>query len=196
MSNLHPLLERNRAFAASGGHAGLAIMPRQPVFLVTCLDPRTDPAAFLGVELGDATVIRNAGGRITEAVIDDIAFISYLVRMMIPDGPLFEVAVIHHTGCGRGFLADDGFRSGFAARTGLDEAELAAAAVVDPAVTVRTDVARLLSSPKVQPEISVSGHVYDLDTGLVTTIVGPSQPQLAQSLSAEAPGTAPAPQPG
>jgi carbonic anhydrase len=177
MSNLRPLLERNRAFAATGAHAGLAIMPRQEVFLVTCLDPRVDPAAFLGIELGDAPVIRNAGGRITEAVIDDIAFIGYLIRTMIPDGPLFEVAVVHHTGCGTGFLADAAFRSGFAARTGRDEAVLAAEAVVDPAATVRTDVDRLLTSPKVPPQISASGHVYDLQTGLVTTIADPAQPQ-------------------
>jgi len=185
MSNLRPLLERNRTFAASGVHTGLEIMPRQPVFLVTCLDPRVDPAEFLGVELGDAPVIRNAGGRVTEEVIDDIAFISYLTRMMIPEGPLFEVAVIHHTGCGTGFLADAGFRSGFAARTGLDETELAAKAVIDPEVTVRADVQRLLSSPSVQPQISVSGHVYDIDTGLVTTIVDPAQPQPAERTSAD-----------
>jgi carbonic anhydrase len=179
MSNLRPLLERNRAFAATGAHAGLAIMPRQQVFLVTCLDPRVDPAAFLGVKLGDAPVIRNAGGRVTEAVINDIAFISCVARTMIPDGPLFEVAVVHHTGCGTGFLADAGFRSAFAALTGLADAVLAAEAVVDPAATVRADVERLLSSPKVPPQISVSGHVYDLQTGLITTIVDPSQPQPA-----------------
>jgi carbonic anhydrase len=173
VSNLRPLLERNRAFAATGAHDGLAIMPRQQVFLVTCLDPRVDPAAFLGVGLGDAPVIRNAGGRVTEAVINDIAFIGYLARTMIPDGPLFEVAVVHHTGCGTGFLADAAFRSALAARTGLDEASLAAEAVVDPVATVRADVERLRSSAKVPPQISVSGHVYDLETGLVTTIVGP-----------------------
>lgn len=187
MSDFRPLLERNRAFAATGAHAGLAIMPRLPVFLVTCLDPRVDPAAFLGVELGDAAVIRNAGGRVTEAVINDIAFVSYLARTMIPDGPLFEVAVLHHTGCGTGFLADAGFRSVFAARTGLDEAVLAAEAVIDPAATVRADVERLLSSPKVLPQISVSGHVYDVQTGLVTTIADPAQPQQAQRPSADAP---------
>ena len=180
LSNLRPLLERNRAFAATGAHAGLAIMPRQRVFLVTCLDPRVNPAAFLGVELGDAPVIRNAGGRVTEAVISDIAFIGYLARTMIPYGPLFEVAVVQHTDCGTGFLADAAFRSAFAARTGLDEAALAAEAVIDPAATVRADVARLLSSPAVPPQITVSGHVYDLQTGLVTTIAGPSQPQRAQ----------------
>ncbi|MGH3408655.1 MAG: carbonic anhydrase [Streptosporangiaceae bacterium] len=196
MSNLRPLLERNRAFAATGAHAGLAIMPRQPVFLVTCLDPRVDPAAFLGIDLGDAPVIRNAGGRVTEAVINDIAFISYLATTMITGGPLFEVAVVHHTGCGTGFLADAAFRSAFAARTGLDETELAAEAVIDPAATVRADVQRLLSSPKVPPQISVSGHVYDLQTGLVTTIIGPAQPRRAQSPAADAPDTAPAPQPG
>jgi carbonic anhydrase len=184
MSNLRPLLERNRAFAATGAHAGLAIMPRQQVFLVTCLDPRVDPAAFLGVELGDAPVIRNAGGRVTEAVINDIAFIGYLARTMIPDGPLFEVAVVHHTGCGTGFLADAAFRSAVAVHTGLDEASLAAKAVVDPAATVRADVERLLSSAKVPSQISVSGHVYDLQTGLVTTVAGPSRPRRAQSPSA------------
>ena len=166
------------------------------MFLVTCLDPRVEPGAFLGVEPGDAIVIRNAGGRVTEAVINDIAFVSYVAAMMIPDGPQAEVAVVHHTGCGMGFLADAGFRSAFAARTGLDEAALAAEAVVDPAATVRTDVERLLSSPKVPPQISVSGHVYDLDTGLITTIAGPAQPRRAASPSAEAPDTAPASQPG
>ena len=186
MSSLRPLLKRNRAFAATGAHAGLAIMPRQQVFLVTCLDPRVDPAAFLGVELGDAPVIRNAGGRVTEAVIDDIAFISYLARTMIPDGPLFEVAIVHHTGCGTGFLADAGFRSAFAAGTGLDEAALAAEAVIDPVATVRADVQRLLSSPRVLPQISVSGHVYDLETGLVATITGPSRPRQAHGPSAGA----------
>ena len=90
------------------------------------------------------------------------------------------VAVIHHTGCATGFLAHAGFRSGFAARTGLDEAELAVKPVIDPEATVRADVQRLLASPQVQPQISVSGHVSDLDTGLVTTIVGPAQPQPAQ----------------
>jgi carbonic anhydrase len=196
MSYLRPLLERNRAFAATGAHAGLAIMPRQQVFLVTCLDPRVDPAAFLGVELGDAPVIRNAGGRVTEAVINDIAFISYLAETMIPDGPQVEVAVIHHTGCGRGFLADAGFRSAFAARTGLDESALAAEAVVDPVATIRTDVERLLSSPRLPAQISVSGHVYDLQTGLVTTIVDASQPRRAHSPSAETPETVSAPRPG
>lgn len=175
MSKLDPLLERNTAFAAAGTHAGLSIMPNEPVFVVTCLDPRVDPASFLGLGLGDAPVVRNAGGRVTEAVIDDIAFISYLVGVMNTEGSLFEVAVIHHTGCGTGFLADADFRHAYATRTGLDESALADSAVVDPEQTVAADVKRLLASPKVSERITAAGYVYDLDTGLVRMTVPPEQ---------------------
>jgi len=176
MSKLDELLQRNRAFEATGAYAGLSIMPRQPVFVVTCLDPRVDPAAFLGVGLGDAPVVRNAGGRVTEAVIDDVAFIGYLANVMIPEGPLFEVAVIHHTGCGTGFLADADFRHAYVTRTGLDESLLADSAVVDPEQTVATDVKRLLASPKLSDRVTAAGYVYDLDTGLVRMTVPPAQP--------------------
>ena len=176
MSNLDPLLERNRAFAATGAYAGLSIMPNQPVFVVTCLDPRLDPAAILGLDLGDAPVVRNAGGRVTDAVIDDIAFISYTAGLMLAEGTLFEVAVIHHTGCGTGFLADADFRHAFAARTGLDDTVLAGEAVTDPEQTVAIDVKRLLASPKVSDRITVGGYVYDVDTGLVRMTVPPEHP--------------------
>ncbi len=176
MTNLDPLLQRNRAFAATGAYAGLSIMPSHPVFVVTCIDPRVDPAAFLGLGPGDAPVVRNAGGRVTEAVIDDVAFISYMAGAMVTNGPLFEVAVIHHTGCGTGFLADAGFRHAFATRAGLDESVLADRAVVDPEQSVAADVRRLLASPKVSERITVAGYVYDLDTGLVRMTVPPGQP--------------------
>jgi len=98
------LLGRNRAFAHSGGHHDVPLVPRQQLFVITCLDPRTDPAAFLGLQGGDAMVIRNAGGRVTPRVVDDVAFISYLAETMVgADGPLFEVAIVHHTECGTGF---------------------------------------------------------------------------------------------
>jgi carbonic anhydrase len=173
MSKLDPLLERNRAFQATGAYAGLSLMPAHPVFVVTCLDPRVDPAAFLGLGLGDAPVVRNAGGRVTESVIDDVAFISYMIGAVLTEGPLFEVAVIHHTGCGTGVLADAGFRSAFATRTGIDESVLAGEAVVDPEETVAADVNRLLASPKVSDRITAAGYVYDVDDGLVRMIVPP-----------------------
>jgi carbonic anhydrase len=90
-----------------------------------------------------------------------------------PEGPLFEVAVIHHNKCGTSFLADADFRHNFATHVGGDEAALAAEAVTDQ--TVQHDVELLRSSTVLSTNITVSGHVYDVDTGVVTTIV-PASP--------------------
>jgi carbonic anhydrase len=164
-------LARNRAFAAAGGQEGAVVFPDLRLFVITCLDPRVDPAHFLGLRLSDAMVVRNVGGRVTPAVINDVAFIGQLTEQLLPDGPLFEVAVIHHTQCGAGALADDGFRRRYAQRIGADESELRDHAVLDPAATVTIDVERLRSAPAVSPRVSVSGHVYDVVTGLVQTVV-------------------------
>ena len=164
-------VERNRAFAAAGGHEGAVVFPNLRPFVITCLDPRVDPAHFLGLKLGDAMVVRNVGGRITPEVINDIAFIAQLTENLVPDGPLFEVAVIHHTQCGTGALADDTFRHTYAQRIGADEVILRVRAVLDPAQTVRDDVERLRSAPAISPRVTVSGHVYDVATGLVETVL-------------------------
>jgi len=97
-----------------------------------------------------------------------------------PGGPRFEVAVIHHTQCGTHFLAEEDFRRGFADLIGGDDAALAAEAVVHPEQTVRADVELLRSSTILPPTITVSGHVYEVDTGLITTVV-PAAPMHASS---------------
>jgi carbonic anhydrase len=164
-------LERNRAFAAAGRHEGAVVFPKLRLLVVTCMDPRVDPAHFLGLQPSEAVVVRNGGGRVTPEVINDVAFISQIAENVIPEGPLFEVAVIHHTHCGSGALADETFRHKFAGRTGADEAELRDYAVLDPAATVTTDVERLLSAQAIPARVSVSGHVYDIVSGLVHTVV-------------------------
>lgn len=89
-----------------------------------------------------------------------------------PDDPtLFEVAVVHHTQCGAGLLADPGFRQQAAAATGVSEPELESTAVTDLETTVKADVERLLASPKLSPKVCVSGHVYDIATGRLTTTI-------------------------
>jgi carbonic anhydrase len=164
-------LARNRAFAASAGHEGAVVVPKLRLFAVTCLDPRVDPAHFLGLGLSDAIVVRNVGGRVTPEVINDVAFISQIFENVVPAGPLFEVAVIHHTQCGAGALADDTFRRDYAQRIGADESDLVDHAVLDPAATVTSDVQRLRSAAAIPPRVRVSGHVYDVATGLVETIL-------------------------
>jgi carbonic anhydrase len=170
-ANIDSALQRNRVFAAAGGHRGAVVFPKLRLFVITCLDPRVDPAHFLGLGLSDAMVVRNVGGRVTPEVINDVAFIGQLAENVLPDGPLFEVAVIHHTQCGTGALVDDTFRRRYAERIGADESTLREHAVLDPAGTVTRDVERLHFAPAISPRVTVSGHVYDVVTGLVETVI-------------------------
>jgi carbonic anhydrase len=179
MTRMTPLLVRNEQFARTYTPAPLG-PPAAQVLLLTCLDHRVDPATILGLQLGDAIVIRNAGGRVTQAVIDDIAYLVYLAGQLfgrqVFEDSLFEVAVVHHTQCGTGFLADPGFRRRVTEATGVPEATLEAAAVADPHTTVEVDVERLLTSPLLSSKVSVSGHVYDIATGHLTTTVDARYP--------------------
>ncbi|MGZ4248520.1 MAG: carbonic anhydrase [Solirubrobacteraceae bacterium] len=171
MANIDTALERNRAFAAASGHEGAVMFPNLRLFVVTCLDPRVDPAHFLGLGMSDAMVVRNVGGRVTPEVIDDVAFIGQIAENVLPDGPLFEVAVIHHTQCGAGALADDVFRHTYAERIGAEDSVVRERAVLDPAATVALDVERLRLAPAISPRVAVSGYVYDVVTGLVDGVV-------------------------
>ena len=174
MTNIAPLLDRNQAFARTEARrhvTPLPFIPRQNLYMITCIDPRVDPAQIFGITLGDAIVQRNVGGRVTPAVLQDIAYIAYLVESKAPQGPYFEVAVVHHTDCGSTLLADDELRHGFAQRIGTDEKALNDTPVLDPARTVATDVDRVLWDQAVPADVRASGHVYDVETGLVTTVV-------------------------
>ena len=179
MTRMTPLLERNEQFART--YTPTPSTCRRAGARRHLPGPPGDPAIVLGLRLGDAPVIRNAGGRITSAVIDDLAYIAFLAGELsggqdVSD-TLFEVAVVHHTQCGTGFLADPAFRHRAAEATGLSEATLEASAVTDPHVTVKTDVELLLASPLLSPKVSVSGHVYDIATGRVTTAVDARYPE-------------------
>ena len=179
MTRMTPLLDRNEQFARSYAPVALG-PPTAQVIVVTCLDHRVDPAIVLGLQLGEAPVIRNAGGRVTQAVIDDVVYLAFLAEQLfngqVEADRLFEVAIVHHTQCGTGFLADPGFRHRAAEATGLAETALEASAVADPHTTVKADVERLLTAPDLSPKVSISGHVYDIETGRVTTVLDAQLP--------------------
>ncbi|WP_329045862.1 carbonic anhydrase [Amycolatopsis sp. NBC_01488] len=176
---MNSLLERNERFAQTYRATGLGL-PAARTVVLACLDHRVDPAIVLGLELGDAPVIRNTGGRVTQAVIEDITYLAFLAERLtggegVADS-LFEVAILHHTQCGAGLLADPGFRRQAAEATGVPEAALQARAVADPRTTVETDVELLLAAPSLSAKISVSGHVYDIATGRVATTLRACHP--------------------
>lgn len=179
MSNVNALLDRNRAFAASGewrNSPRLPFLPFKGLYIVTCIDPRVDPAEFLGLQFADAIVGRTVGGRVSDAVIQDVAYIGYLVEEKAPEGPYFEVAIIHHTDCGSRLLEDPELRHGFAERAGYSEEMLARLPATDPRKTVKADVEKMLAAPQISSRITVSGHVYDTASGLVDCVAEPKQP--------------------
>ena len=98
MARMTPLLERNEQFARTYTPAALGVPARQ-MLIVTCLDHRVNPAIVLGLQLGDAPVIRNAGGRVTQAVIDDIAFLAApsLSPKVSVSGHVYDIATGHVT---------------------------------------------------------------------------------------------------
>jgi carbonic anhydrase len=178
MTDLEILLDRNKEFAKTDAKSkvpAIPFIPNKQTYVITCIDPRVDPANTLGLELGDAIVARNVGGRITDAILQDIAWISYLHEVKTPDAGWFDLVIIHHTDCGSGFFADDELRHGFAER-GFDEAELSQLPVLHPADTVRIDVDKVLEYPNLSTAVRISGYAYDLETGLLTEVVPPTTP--------------------
>ena len=181
MTNLSAVLPGNAAFAAKGDWRNmprLPFLPHKGLYVITCIDPRVDPFEFLGLEFADAIIGRTVGGRITPAMIQDVAYIGYLVEQKAPEGPYFEVAIIHHTQCGSRLLEDKELRHGFAERTGYDEQMLAALPATNPAQTVLADAQLLLAAPQISARTTVSGHVYDVETGLVATVLDATAPQV------------------
>jgi carbonic anhydrase len=178
-TNMNALLERNQAFAASGTWRNtprLPFLPLKGLYIITCIDPRVDPAEFLGLEFADAIVAREVGGRVTDAVIEDLAYIGYLVEALASEGPYFEAAVIHHTDCGSRLLENPELRHGFAERAGYPEALLAQIPATNPPETVAHDVAKILAAPQISSRITVSGWVYDTASGLLECVVEPKHP--------------------
>ncbi len=174
-----PLMERNRAFAASGAWRNtprLPFLPFKGLYIITCIDPRTDPGDFLGLTFAEAIVARTVGGRVTAAVIQDLSYIGYLVETKAPEGPYFEAVVIHHTDCGSRLLEDPQLRHGFAERSGYDEGMLARVPATVPAETVRADVRTILAAPQISSRITVSGFVYDTATGVLEMVAEPRTP--------------------
>ena len=175
MADLTTLLERNQAFAAQFEGGDLNIRPRMSTFLLTCVDARVDPAHLFGLRPGDAIVLRNVGGRVTPAVIGDLAVLGVLGASLpgTRAGPL-ELVVMHHTDCGMARLADPAIQQQVAQRLGLSGEEVAAMAVTDPTATVQADIERLRQAPGIPDALIVTGLVYDVRNGTIDQVVPPA----------------------
>ena len=175
MADLNTLLDRNRSFAEQFEGGDLNIRPRMSTILLTCVDARVDPAHLFGLGLGDALVIRNTGGRITPAVMIDLAVLGVLAANLPGSSALQpQLVVIHHTDCGMARLANQPIQQQVAKRLGLSDDEVAAMAVADPTKTVQTDIERLRHTPGTPDALVVTGLVYDVGNGTIEQVVAPA----------------------
>jgi len=175
MSNIPELIERNRRFAETFAHGQLSMRPSRSTFIVTCLDARIDPGRIFGLEVGDAVVIRNAGGRVTADVLRDLTVLGFLASTVPGTSPLVpEVVVVHHTDCGMARLADPQTQRALAERLAVEPSQVAALAVPDPYESVQADVERVRNAPGASESLVVAGFVYDVKTGLLVEVDSPS----------------------
>jgi carbonic anhydrase len=173
MADLHTLIDGNLEFARGFSPGDLAMRPRPSTLVLTCLDARVDPAHFLGLELGDAFVMRNVGGRVTDEVIQQIAILRALA-VVLGGGGALEVAIIHHTDCGTGHFADPQVRKTVGQAAGTGEAAIERLAVTDARTSVAEDLDRLRAAPILPDELLVAGYVYDVTDGLLREISAPA----------------------
>lgn len=172
MSSTTILLDRNRQFVSDFAAADLPVLPRLRTVVLTCADQRVDPAHILGLELGEVAVMRNNGGRVTEAVVEEVATLAFMVAKMDGAEPRpWELVLMQHTQCGAERLADPDFQRVLKEHIGVD---VSSSAIADHEQSLREDVERLRSAPNVPGYIVVSGLLYDVQNGHVRQVFAPT----------------------
>ena len=152
-------LENNRAYAPTFT-GPLPMPPSQQLAVVACMDARLDVYGILGLGAGEAHVIRNAGGVVTDDEIRSLAISQRLLGTR-------EIVLIHHTDCGMLTFTDDAFKQSIQDETGI-KPEWAAESFTDLDVDVRQSIARIKASPFVPHRDAIRGFVFDVATGLLT----------------------------
>jgi carbonic anhydrase len=162
MTVIDEMLSANARYATQFGKGDLAMPPARKTAIVVCMDARIDPARALGLEEGDAHVIRNAGGRVIEA-LRSLAISQELLGTR-------EVAIIHHTDCGMLTFTDDELRHRLRGHLGADTDHIAFLPFSDVQESVRADLALYRDSRMVLQDIPVRGFVYEVRSGRLTEV--------------------------
>jgi carbonic anhydrase len=156
MTEIARLLAANDAYAAARRHVDDA-RPGRRLAVVTCMDARIDVFAVLGLHLGEAHVIRNAGGRVTDDVLRSLALSSHVLGVN-------TVVVMQHTKCGLAGVTDEELRN-------LTGADLGFFPIDDHAAALREDIELLAATPFLTPLAVVAGFVYDVESGEIDDVV-------------------------
>jgi len=181
MSAFDNMLVCNKEFAAHVSSAATPMpslpesLPRVKALIITCADMRVDPAHVLGVELGEAVVMRNIGGRITPDLIEQIGMLGRIGQVAgeTPGGGgEFHIVILQHTDCGITRLVGDSAM--LANYFQIPESEMEAKTVLDPRSAIAMDVAVLRAITALPASWMISGVNYDVTTGLAEVVVPPA----------------------
>jgi carbonic anhydrase len=162
MSATDDLLQNASAYAESFDNGEVPLLPARKVAVLACMDSRMDLVGLLGLELGDAHMIRNAGGVVTDDAIRSLAISQRMLGTR-------EIVLLHHTDCGMLTFSDDEFKRSLLDETGIKPA-WAVEAFDDLDEDVRQSLARIQVSPFIPHKDSVRGFVYDVHTGAVREV--------------------------
>ncbi len=157
MSATDEFLEHNEGYAADFDKGDLPMPPARKVAIVACMDARLNPYGMLGLKEGDAHVIRNAGGVVTD---DEIRSLAISQRLLGTE----EIVLIHHTDCGMLTFTDDDFKRQIQEETGI-KPSWAAESFEDLDEDVRQSVARIKASPFIPKKDAIRGFVYEVESG-------------------------------
>jgi carbonic anhydrase len=164
MSDFDDLLAANRAYAEDFGLSGFDGIAHAGVAMVTCMDSRIDPLRMIGLEPGDAKILRNPGGRVTDAALVALVLGVTMLRVR-------RILVVEHTRCAMASSTEDELKARIGEFTGADASWMSLGAIVDQENTIRADVVRARSHPLIGDDILVGGFLYDVDTGLLNPVV-------------------------
>ncbi|HEY4670387.1 MAG TPA: carbonic anhydrase [Tepidiformaceae bacterium] len=162
MDAIDELLEQNDAYAAQFASGGRGAAPKKQLAIVCCMDSRIHLEAALGLEIGDAHMIRNAGGRVADA-LRSLAISQTLLGTN-------EVAIIHHTDCGMVMFTDESIRRKLREERGVEAEDVEFLPFTDLEQSVRDDIEVYRRSPLVRHDIPVRGFIYDVDSGRLSEV--------------------------
>ena len=158
MSYFEQFMQANQAYVGLHGELNLAIKPKRRVAIVTCMDSRLHVAQALGLALGDAHILRNAGGRVTDDMIRSLVISQQQMGTR-------EIVVLHHTDCGAQTFNNEDFQEHLKCELGVDVSGQDFLPFQDVEESVREDIKLLRECPLIPDDVIISGAVYDVDTG-------------------------------
>ena len=163
MSYFENFLKANQAYVELHGELHLPIKPKTKVAIVTCMDSRLHVAPALGLALGDAHILRNAGGRVTEDMIRSLVISQQQMGTR-------EIVVLHHTDCGAQTFNNEDFQEHLKCELGVDVSGQDFLPFQDIDESVREDMKLLRECPLIPDDVIISGAVYDVDTGRMIVV--------------------------